>query len=65
MMKTKMKFTGQSNGDALGDRSRTDVFTNRGDAGSTVNRKTRILIVEDEPAMVAGLATTSNMKDTT
>ena len=53
-MKRKLKFNEQSNGGP---------GTERSGAGSSINsvaepnaaRKTRILIVEDEPAMVAGL----------
>jgi two-component system alkaline phosphatase synthesis response regulator PhoP len=45
-MKRKMNFNDQSNGHASGDRSA---------AAKPNGRKTRILIVEDEPAMVAGL----------
>jgi DNA-binding response OmpR family regulator len=46
-MKKKMNFNEQSNGHAGGDRSDTGV--------PNAVKKTRILIVEDEPAMVAGL----------
>ena len=55
MMKRKMYFDGQSNGGAIGGRSHNSAST-RGDVGEpNGGRKTRILIVEDEPAMVAGL----------
>src|SRR2546428_3980136 len=47
-MKRKTNFNEQSNGDASGNRSSVN--------GAPANgKKTRILIVEDEPAMVAGL----------
>jgi len=50
-MKRKLKFNEQSNGGPSSDRSSTgsDVVE------PNMSRKTRILIVEDEPAMVAGL----------
>src|SRR2546426_3685172 len=54
-MKRKMSFNEQSNGDASGDRSDTGDSPNRNVAAPNAGRKTRILIVEDEPAMVAGL----------
>src|SRR5437899_13003872 len=50
-MKRKMNFNEKSNGDASSDRSSTGSNV----AETNANRKTRILIVEDEPAMVAGL----------
>src|SRR2546422_10867323 len=50
-MKRKMNFNEKSNGDSSGDRS----STNSNVAETNANRKIRILIVEDEPAMVAGL----------
>jgi two-component system alkaline phosphatase synthesis response regulator PhoP len=53
-MKRKVKFNEQSNG-GPGDRSHTSDSPNRELAGSNAGKKTRILIVEDEPAMVAGL----------
>ena len=53
-MKRNLKFNEQSNGNA-GGRSSVNASTNTGPAESGVARKTRILIVEDEPAMVAGL----------
>ena len=54
-MKRKMNFIEQLNGGASGDRSDTSASTYREVAEPSANRKTRILIVEDEPAMVAGL----------
>jgi DNA-binding response OmpR family regulator len=50
-MKRKKNFSEKSNGDASGDRS----SSNSNVAETKANKKTRILIVEDEPAMVAGL----------
>ncbi len=50
-MKRKMNINEKSNGDASSDRSSTGSNV----AEANANRKTRILIVEDEPAMVAGL----------
>ena len=50
-MKRKMNINEKSNGDASSDRSTTGSNV----AETNANRKTRILIVEDEPAMVAGL----------
>jgi len=55
MMKRKLKFNGQSNGDAIGGPSGAGDAINRTVAEHSTSRKTRILIVEDEPAMVAGL----------
>ncbi len=49
-MKRKLDFNQQSNGHASGAR-----FEAGNSATSEAGRKTRILIVEDEPAMVAGL----------
>src|SRR5438132_1880749 len=54
-MKRKMNFIEQLNGGASGNRSDTSTSTYREVAEPSANRKTRILIVEDEPAMVAGL----------
>src|SRR6266446_7184860 len=51
-MKRKMTFNEPSNGGASGHRSDTNI---RDVAEPNPVRKTRILIVEDEPAMVAGL----------
>src|SRR2546427_4009733 len=50
-MKRKTNFNEKSNGDSSGDRS----STNSNVAETNANRKIRILIVEDEPAMVTGL----------
>ena len=55
MMKRKIKFNGQSNGDAIGAPSGASASIGRNVAEQSTSRKTRILIVEDEPAMVAGL----------
>jgi two-component system alkaline phosphatase synthesis response regulator PhoP len=49
-MKSKMKYEASSNGNSATGASHSDVPTN-GASG----KKARILIVEDEPAMVAGL----------
>src|ERR1700694_5599022 len=54
MMKKRVKFNGQSNGDAIGGPSGATASIGRNVAEQSA-RKTRILIVEDEPAMVAGL----------
>jgi DNA-binding response OmpR family regulator len=51
MMKAKMNFNDQSNGNSTSN-PKTD-HLNGGQKNGT--RKTRILIVEDEPAMIAGL----------
>src|SRR3979490_403470 len=50
-MKRKLKFNEQSNGGG----PHTSDSPNRGFAGPNATKKTRILIGEDEPAMVAGL----------
>src|SRR5919108_3202177 len=55
IMKRRVRLDGQSNGGAISGRADTSASTNSDDAGSNTNKKTRILIVEDEPAMVAGL----------
>ena len=55
MMKRKIKFNGHSNGDAIGGPSGASASIGRNVAEQNTSRKTRILIVEDEPAMVAGL----------
>ena len=55
MMKRKTKFNGHANGDAIGGQLETGAATNGNLAEAGGVRKTRILIVEDEPAMVAGL----------
>src|SRR5882672_10464042 len=52
-MKTKVKFDGPSNEVALGGQLAPGAST--GADASAPLKKTRILIVEDEPAMVAGL----------
>ena len=52
-MKNKTRLNEQSNGSPSGDRSNAGTATN-GTAESG-GKKTRILVVEDEPAMVAGL----------
>jgi len=54
-MKRKIDFNGQSNGGASGRYSDDIASSNRHVAEPAAARKTRILIVEDEPAMVAGL----------
>ena len=54
-MKRKLTLNKQSNGDANGDQSDTSDAPNRELAAPGAGKKTRILIVEDEPAMVAGL----------
>jgi two-component system alkaline phosphatase synthesis response regulator PhoP len=48
-------FMGPRNGRANDSRSRVAAPSERNDAHARVGRKTRILIIEDEPAMVAGL----------
>src|SRR5437660_6436257 len=50
-MKRKMNINEKSNGDASSNR----LSTAGNVAEANANKKTRILIVEDEPAMVAGL----------
>jgi DNA-binding response OmpR family regulator len=52
-MKRKIKFDGQSNGGPTGGQSDNSASTSGSVAAPVA--KTRILIVEDEPAMVAGL----------
>ena len=54
-MKTKKNFTGRPNGSATESRSGTAQPAHRSDVEGSVSKRTRILIVEDEPAMVAGL----------
>ena len=53
MKTTRIGFIGPGNGRANDTRSRAAVP--KSDAGGRAVRRTRILIVEDEPAMVAGL----------
>ena len=53
-MKRKTKFNAESNGGPIGGPV-TGAATNGNHASAGAARKTRILIVEDEPAMVAGL----------
>ena len=55
MMKRKTKFNGHSEGGAIGSQSDPNAATNGNLAETGGIKKTRILIVEDEPAMVAGL----------
>jgi DNA-binding response OmpR family regulator len=54
IMKTKLKFPGQSNGGPTDARSGA-TEAGHSEAEATMGKRTRILIVEDEPAMVAGL----------
>src|SRR5258706_14357674 len=54
-MKKTIKFSGESNGGPIGCQGNTSAATNGSLAEAGAIRKTRILIVEDEPAMVAGL----------
>ena len=54
-MKRKLKFNGHSNGGPMGGPSDAGAYPNRSVADQNAVKKTRILIVEDEPAMVAGL----------
>lgn len=49
-MKKNLKYVGQSNGGGPNPAAHTEVT-----AAPTASKRTRILIVEDEPAMVAGL----------
>jgi len=53
-MRRKIKFN-DSNGGAIGGPSNANAFRAENVGEQNGNRKTRILIVEDEPAMVAGL----------
>ena len=55
MRKTRTDLTGQRNGRATDVRSRVPPPSDRGTADRRTGSKTRILIIEDEPAMVAGL----------
>ena len=54
-MKTKMNLTGRPNGAATDSRSGTGKLVHRSDAEENAGKRTRILIVEDDPAMVGGL----------
>jgi len=54
-MKPKMTVTERPRGRANESQSGQLTATQRGEAQATAGKKTRILIVEDEPAMVAGL----------
>jgi response regulator RpfG family c-di-GMP phosphodiesterase len=54
-MKRKIKLDGHSNGRGIGDQTDVSAAPDRKCAEPGAVRKTRILIVEDEPAMVAGL----------
>src|SRR5262245_18911549 len=55
MRKVPTDFTGERPGHANNARSRVTTAADRGDADRRGDKKTRILIIEDEPAMVAGL----------
>jgi DNA-binding response OmpR family regulator len=55
MSKTRADFTGQRNGRAVDAASRVATSSDRLPGDRRMGRKTRILIIEDEPAMVAGL----------
>ncbi len=55
MRKTRMNFTVPRNGRSNDARSSVAVASERNNGHGGAARKTRILIVEDEPAMVAGL----------
>jgi DNA-binding response OmpR family regulator len=55
MTKTRADFTGQRNGRATDGRSRVATPAERSNADRRAGSRTRILIIEDEPAMVAGL----------
>ena len=54
-MKRKTKLNGHSNGGGIGEQSGVSAVPGRNTAEPGAAKKTRILIVEDEPAMVAGL----------
>jgi len=54
-MKNKMDLTEQPKGRATDARSGTAESAPKIDAQSSASRRTRILIIEDEPAMVSGL----------
>jgi DNA-binding response OmpR family regulator len=55
MTKTRADFTGQRNGRATDSRSQAVTPAERSTAERRAGSRTRILIIEDEPAMVAGL----------
>ncbi len=55
MKNTRIDFNGARDGHANGVRSMLASAQDRNHPGAAGGRKTRILIVEDEPAMVAGL----------
>ena len=55
MKTTRFGSIGAGNGPANDTRSRVAAPAPRSDAGGRAVRRTRILIIEDEPAMVAGL----------
>jgi DNA-binding response OmpR family regulator len=55
MTKTRTDFSGHQNGRPIGARTAFTRPAHGMDTEATSGRKTRILIVEDEPAMVAGL----------
>src|SRR5262249_22152253 len=55
IMKTKMNLTGRPNGGGSESRSRAAQPALRTGAAGSTGKRTRILIVEDDPAMVAGL----------
>jgi two-component system alkaline phosphatase synthesis response regulator PhoP len=55
MKNTQLNLAGPRNGRANDTRSRAALSSGRHAAAGHAGRKTRILIVEDEPAMVAGL----------
>jgi DNA-binding response OmpR family regulator len=54
-MKTNSNFTGRPNGGTTAARSATAKPDDGGDAALRPSERKRILIIEDEPAMVAGL----------
>jgi DNA-binding response OmpR family regulator len=55
MRNAEIDFTGPRTSHASNARSRPATRPDRADADSRASKKTRILIIEDEPAMVAGL----------
>jgi DNA-binding response OmpR family regulator len=55
MKRTRMTSTGARSGRANDERTTVPVLSERGNVRTREGRKTRILIIEDEPAMVAGL----------